>query len=146
MQSTFVYSNCAPQVGKGFNQAMWKYLEDQVREWAKEKGDVWIFTGVYFEPDDSNGVGDSNVTTIGNGVGVPPHWYKVVYAPNGPSPADDELIAFKFENKAYTGKDFKAHEVTVRQIEDETGLDFLNKLSKAVQDKLETKKEVGSWN
>jgi len=146
MQSTFCYSNCAPQVGKGFNRDMWEMLEEQVRAWAKAKKDVWIFAGVYFDPDNPNGEGDSTVKTIGNGVGVPPHWYKIIYAPNGPSPNDDEVIAFEFENIAYPDTKFREHEVTVRQIEDETGLDFLNKLPKAVQDKLETKKEVETWN
>jgi len=143
MQTTFCYSNCAPQVGVGFNRGIWKDLEDQVRKWVAIKGDLWIYIGVYFNSDDPEGKPefDPKVNYIGDHVGIPPHWYKIIY-----SPSDGSLIAFEFDNKAYPGHDFRSHQVTVRQIEDETGLDFLNKLPKATQDKIETKKETGTWN
>jgi DNA/RNA endonuclease G (NUC1) len=102
--------------------------------------------GVYFDAENPNGEGDSNIKTIGNGVGVPPHWFKIIYAPNGPSDSDDEIIAFEFENKVYSDIKFREHEVPVRQIEDETGFDFLNKLPKTLKKKLETQKEIGTWN
>ena len=33
---TFLLSNMSPQVGKGFNQGIWKNLEAKVRNWARE--------------------------------------------------------------------------------------------------------------
>lgn len=133
MQATFVYSNCAPQVGAGFNRGIWKNLEDQVRTWTKDKGEVWIYTGVFFD----KGV---DPKTIGNHVGVPPHWYKIVFAP--PS----SLIAFQFDNKVYKGQDFKAEEIPVKTIEQETGLSFLENLDKKTRDQIEAQKESGDWN
>jgi endonuclease G, mitochondrial len=134
MQATFVYSNCAPQVGAGFNRAIWMYLETQVRKWAQDKGEVWIYTGVFFDKD-------GEPKTIGpHHVGIPPHWYKIVFSP------PNSLVAFQFDNKAYKGRDFKAEEIPVKTIEQETGLSFLDKLDKKTRDKIEAQKESGDWN
>lgn len=133
MQATFVYSNCAPQVGRGFNRDIWEKLEEKVRKWAKEKGDVWIYTGVFF---DSSG----NHKYIGKQIGVPEHWYKIVFSP------PDQVIAFEMDNKAYPDKNFMQYITPVKEIEKETGLDFLNKLDKKTQDRIEAMKENGEWN
>lgn len=133
MQATFCYSNCAPQVGRGFNRDIWEKLEEKVRTWAKEKGEVWIYTGVFFDHSGSH-------EYIGNHVGVPEHWYKIVFCP------PDQVIAFELDNKAYPDRNFMQYMTPVKQIEKETGLDFLNKVDKKIQDRIEALKENGEWN
>ena len=132
MQATFCYSNCAPQVGRGFNRDIWEKLEEKVREWAQEKGDVWIYTGVFFDRSDDK--------YIGNHVGVPEHWYKIVFCP------PDQVVAFEMDNKAYPDNNFRQYEVPVKEIEKETGLEFLDKVDKKTRDRIEALKENGEWN
>jgi len=55
METTFYYTNCAPQIHNGFNNGVWKSLEIQVRKWSQTKGDLWVYAGVYFDPDIVNG-------------------------------------------------------------------------------------------
>ena len=50
LKATFSFLNCALQHNK-LNRKEWKELEEQVREWAKEYGDIKIRVEVYFDPD-----------------------------------------------------------------------------------------------
>lgn len=44
MDETFLLSNMAPQVGRGFNRDYWKYLEEWCRDLTSTFQDVFIFT------------------------------------------------------------------------------------------------------
>lgn len=48
MLNTYVMSNMAPQYCN-FNGGSWFFLEHAVREWAKDKGDIIVFTGAIFD-------------------------------------------------------------------------------------------------
>ncbi|MBS9478618.1 DNA/RNA non-specific endonuclease [Ancylobacter radicis] len=45
MIDTFFYSNAVPQSGRGFNQQIWRELEDLVQHLARERGEVVVITG-----------------------------------------------------------------------------------------------------
>jgi endonuclease G len=144
METTFYYTNCAPQIHNGFNNGIWKSLEMKVRDWATSKGDLWIYAGVYFDPDIINNQANPNPTPLlNNHVGIPPHWYKIIYCPT-----DNSAVAFEFENRKYpSGTDLDTCCLrSIDQIEQETGLNFLSKLSKKKQALLESTPKVGTWN
>lgn len=44
MVESFYLSNMVPQVGRGMNQGIWKDLEEKVRQWALNRGEVYIYT------------------------------------------------------------------------------------------------------
>lgn len=69
MSESFLLSNMSPQVA-GFNQGIWKRLENRVRIWAVENDSIYVITGPVL----------SNVEkTIGeNGVGVPGYYFKII--------------------------------------------------------------------
>lgn len=49
-QQTFLLSNMAPQVGKGFNRDSWNRLEKHVRSLTKHNRNVYVCTGPLYLP------------------------------------------------------------------------------------------------
>jgi len=124
-----------PQVGKGMNQGIWADLEDLVREWATNRGELYIYTGPIYADN------IEELRTIGrNEVAVPTHLYKIVY-----DPKKKEAIAFIMPNEELRTEDMPKYIVTINKIERETGLDFLSALSKEEQHKIESKKSAHLW-
>jgi endonuclease G, mitochondrial len=133
MEECFYLSNMVPQVGKGMNQGIWKNLEEKVRDWAIERGDLFIFTGPIYDSGDKKSIGE-------NKVAVPSHLYKIIYDPH-----KAEAIAFIMPNEKLDTADMPNYIVTIRNVEAKTGLDFLSDLDKDVQNVIETKKAKGLW-
>jgi endonuclease G len=133
MVECFYLSNMVPQVGKGMNQGIWKDLEEKVRNWAIGRGELYIFTGPIFEGGIKNTIGNNEVV-------VPTHLYKIVYDPH-----KAEAIAFIMPNEKLDTADMPNYIVTIREIENKTGLDFLSNMDKHVQDVIENKKAGGLW-
>jgi endonuclease G len=50
IEETFVLSNMAPQVGKGFNRDSWNRLEKYVRSLTKSYENVFVCTGPLYLP------------------------------------------------------------------------------------------------
>jgi endonuclease G, mitochondrial len=135
MSETFFLSNMAPQRPK-LNRGIWEKLEEQVRSLAESVGSIWIVTGTLFL--DEGGHATEPSTFIGpDSVAVPTHFYKAILCehPDG----THEMFAFIMENRetALPGKP-KDYVISVRHIEELTGLDFFNLLRKSEQDSLET--------
>jgi endonuclease G len=133
MNECFYLSNMVPQVGKNMNQGIWSVLEDKVRQWAIKRNELYIITGPVYEGDE--------VETIGpNDVAVPTHLYKIIF-----DPIKIEVIAFVMPNQALNTEDMPNYIVSIREIEDLTGLDFFPEIEKSVQDVVETKKAPSLW-
>jgi endonuclease G len=132
MQESFYLSNMVPQSPK-MNQQIWRILEDKVRQWAFDRGELYIFTGPIFEGEEIDAIGD-------NGVCVPSSIYKIVF-----DPVKVEAIAFSMPNKPLSIDDMPNYIVSIRDIEALTGLDFLNGLTKSIEDRVETEKAGGLW-
>jgi endonuclease G, mitochondrial len=133
MVECFYLSNMVPQVGKGMNQGIWKNLEEYVRNWAINRGELYIFTGPIYE-------GGIKKTIGNNKVAVPTHLYKIVY-----DHQKAEAIAFIMPNEKLDSEDMPNYIVTIREIEKKTGLNFLSNMEKNVQDNIENKKAQGLW-
>lgn len=127
MAECFYLSNMVPQVGKGMNQGIWKILEKKVRDLAILKGEVYIYTGPIYEQA-------QRPTTIGpNKVAVPTALFKIIFEPDIP-----KATAFIMLNKNLDGYDLPNFVVSVREVEEETGLDFFSIFNQEIQDILET--------
>jgi len=125
MDESFYLSNMVPQNGPN-NQQIWANLEAQVRDWAILRGELYIYTGPVYNDDRAE-------RTIGkNKVGVPDGLYKVIY-----DPERKEAIAFLLPNEAIPTKDLPNYTTTVREIEYITGLNFLSKLPRKEQNRIE---------
>lgn len=96
MAQSFSLANVVPQDPDN-NRGLWAKIERDTRKYAERApGDVYVFTGPVF---------DSRGTTIGSGVAVPTHLYKLVYdsarerawafwVPNAPNVRAPERISY----------------------------------------------------
>ncbi len=133
MSESFYLSNMSPQVGVGMNRGIWKDLEEKVREWAIQRGELYIYTGPIYEGGIAKTIGK-------NKVAVPTHFYKIVY-----DPAHVEAIAFIMLNQKLRTQDMATYIVTIRDVEAKTKLNFLSRLKKHIQDVIETARADGLW-
>ncbi len=132
MSESFLLSNMSPQ-HKSFNRGVWSRLEDQVREFARQRGKVWVVTGpVLDQPLEQ--VGPSQVS-------VPRAFFKVLYAPK-PRPA---MLGFLLPNAA-SSEPLRQFAVSVDSVEAVTGLDFFSRLPDAQERRLEATRHPSEWN
>ena len=132
MADSFFYSNMSPQHPK-FNRGIWKKLEEQVRHFAVREEEVYVVTGPVLPKEKTITIGPNQVT-------VPTHYYKVVYDLTEPK----KMIGFIVPNTNVKA-DLKDFAVTVRQVEEQTGLDFFSLVPQPEQDRLETTINVDDW-
>lgn len=146
MNLTFVLSNMGPQVGRCFNQGIWRDLEAGVRDLIKTRSRLIVITGPVFDGplktvadvakrDKANPASASRMA-------VPDAFFKIVY-----SPEDNRTMAFRISNEKHCGKSYQDEEytATVDAIEEETGFDFFPNLPKRTQKMLESQPAI-RWN
>ncbi len=121
MSESFLLSNIAPQVGPGFNRGIWRILEKRVRQWAWQRGDLYVITGPAY-------LGGRPKTLGKNSVAVPSHYYKIIF-----DPVRVEAIAFLLPNRRLPSSSLPQFLTSIDKIEQVTGLDFLNKLDDRVE-------------
>ena len=122
MEESFLLTNMAPQL-PGLNRQGWRYLEAYIREWAVNRGDLYVVSGALFDQDP---------TVIGDGVNVPNRFYKVVY-----DPTEKDAIAFIVPHRKFTKSEIPNFIVSIDEVEAQSGFDFLSKLPDALEDDIE---------
>jgi endonuclease G, mitochondrial len=146
-RETFYLSNVVPQV-KENNERVWKSLETMVRAWAKTCGDIWVITGsVLYDPKEERpetADGWVQYDAIGkDGVAVPTHFYKIVVQRKGHTWS---ALTFFLENKAYgTPYDWRSYIVSLRWLQDRSGLDFMPDLDPSTAEVIESVANT-QWN
>lgn len=132
MSESFLFSNISPQDRK-FNSGIWKNLEDTVRQWALNKGEIYIVTGPIFH---------SGLNRIGkNKVSVPELFYKVILDLNSDNP---QAIGFIIPN-APSIESIRKYAVSIDSVEKATGLDFYFQLEDSLENKLESNICQNCW-
>ena len=124
MQESFLLSNMTPQL-PGLNRQGWKYLEEHVRDWAEERGDLYVVTGSLFEGE---------IATIGDHVSIPSGFYKVVF-----DPSHNDGIAFIVPQRNISKADLPGFIVTIDHVEERAGLDFISVLSDDIESSVENR-------
>lgn len=139
-------TNMCPQTGD-LNQSLWKFLEEQVRLWAADKNDVWVITGPILPKYDELGpLGRTLPNSTdhfnakrqnyfysekdpGTYIVIPQAFFKIIVSDDGASP---DIIAFimpqmieRVGSLALAQDKFSSFIVTVDEIEERTGIDFL---------------------
>ncbi|OJI99104.1 hypothetical protein ASPVEDRAFT_50650 [Aspergillus versicolor CBS 583.65] len=142
MDGTFALTNMCPQVGEGFNRDYWAHFEDFCRNLASKYPSVRIVTGPLYLPHrDPDGKWRVNYEVIGTppNVAVPTHFYKVVYAEEGPGVPTGKVAlgAFVLPNaRIANDKRLAEFEVPVEVVERASGLEFASKLEAARRKRL----------
>ena len=130
---TFFMSNMAPQL-PALNRNAWKSLEEQSRLWVATYSEAYELTGpIFYDPKEDNPAtanGTISYYTIGKGVAVPTHFFKIVVVKDG---ASYKAIAFVLPNVTTFKPPYNLPQYiqSVEWIEDHTGLTFMPGLSAA---------------
>ena len=133
MSETFLMTNMTPQYGD-LNRGPWQKLEGYLRTLVTRGNDVYIFAGVYGEKG-----------KIKKEISIPTNSWKIAVAVPAGAPVSSvnentRVIAVDMPNvKGIRNADWQLYRTTVRQIEQNTGYNFLSNLPQNVQDTLETK-------
>lgn len=131
MHESFLMSNMSPQV-QAFNRGVWSRLEDQVRDFARQRGKVWVVTGPVL---------DQPLGSIGRQqVSVPRAYYKVLYSPK-PTPS---MLGFLLPNQGSSDA-LESFVVSVDSVEAVTGLNFFSKLPDKQERRLERNRDPAGW-
>jgi endonuclease G len=109
MSESFFLSNMVAQVPNN-NRGIWKQLETWERFWVLKGGDFYIISGGIFAP---------GYKTIGNGVGVPTHLYKIIIDKN-----TKIVTAYLMPNAPLPVEDLPKYQSTVTAVEQATGMKF----------------------
>lgn len=131
VDQTFLLSNMAPQVGKGFNRDSWNRLEKHVRHMTNKYKNVYVCTGPLYLPRvESDGKKYVKYQVIGaNHVAVPTHFFKVVVAET--ENAEFDLEAYVMPNAVIDdATPLKSFLVPVETIERASGLLLFDKIGK----------------
>ena len=134
MSETFFLSNMSPQRPE-FNRGAWKRLEELVRTWARENGELHVVAGPVLAGGDFPVIGP-------NRVAVPELYFKVVLDYREP---DFKAIGFILPN-AGTRAGLWEFAVPVDRVEELTGIDFYPGLPDGVEEQLESAVEKGRWS
>lgn len=128
-RETFLMSNISPQT-KALNQVWWRLLEEwEANDFAVKLERVWVVTGPVF---------DQRIERLASGVEIPDAFYRIILDEENGQP---RVLAF-IAPQTVTGKEPLSQFLTsVREVEQQTGLDFYPELPKEVQDRIEA---VGS--
>ncbi|MFI3293123.1 MAG: DNA/RNA non-specific endonuclease [Rikenellaceae bacterium] len=113
MRESFYMSNMSPQA-PSLNRGRWKNLEELVRVWCKDNGELHITVGAILK---------DGLPQIGaNGVSVPESYYKVIY-----SVSDGEMIGFIMPNQKLDGE-VASYATTIDEVESLIGIDLFPQL------------------
>jgi endonuclease G len=134
--STFLMSNMMPQVPE-LNRGVWGDLEDYCRSLVQQGKELYIVAGP---------VGIKGSIGKKEKIAVPSKTWKVIVVLDRPGlglqgvTANTRAIAVSMPNDASVkGKGWKSFRVSVRQVERETGLNFLSNVQPQVQQVIEGK-------
>lgn len=132
MKESFYLSNICPQ-NPNLNGGVWKDLEEQVRDLALQKGEIFIICGPIVN-DFSNTIGENKVV-------VPQAFFKVLLQEEN---GKIHTIGFVYENISGR-KPMSTYAMTVDEVEEITGIDFFPALPNRIEKKVEAEVDFSQW-
>lgn len=126
---TFYLSNMSPQEAS-FNRGVWKQLEEQVRDYVMERGELFIITGPILT-DSLKEIGE-------NGVDVPDFYYKIVADIDS---SNIKSVAYLLKNEKSNGE-LEEFIVSIDSIETMTHIDFFVDFPDSLEAIFEAKKSL----
>ncbi len=135
MINTFILTNMTPQHDQ-FNRCTWRWLEQNVRDWAKLKGEIYVITGAIFDHDgDGKRDRDSDVERIETHkrVALPTHFYKIILhtRPNTFVESMTFILPHVDDNPRFADRNefLESHLEKIENVEALTGISFLEDLA-----------------
>ncbi len=133
MWDTFYYTNCCPQDEK-LNSGSWNVLENKVRTWAREFGNVYVVTGPI--------VGQNQCGKIGTrGIVVPDAFFKAVLVCSNEEYHGIGFVMFNNSEKQSLLDSY----LSINKLEKLTRLDFFPAMDDSVEEKVEDSVDLKLW-
>ena len=133
-RKTFLMSNIAPQ-SAALNRGVWRNVERRIADfWAARYGEVWVVVGTV--------PGKSRETVSGTDIDVPERYFQVVVAQEG---QDVRALALVYGQDVPWGEWAVRGIVTIDELEELSGLDFLPELDQFIQTPLESGRPTRLW-
>lgn len=134
---TFLTSNIAPQAPR-LNRRVWQDVEHRIAKlWPKRWGEIWVIVGSISEPDSRN-----RDVIAGTDIDIPEYYYQVVVAQEG---LDIRAFAVIFENKNDISLWPSRSLISIDELEELSGFDFLPDLPGFIQRPLEAQLPTRLW-
>ena len=139
MTESFLLSNMVPQnpsnnrgiLARLKSKIRWARLESKIRDYVLEYGEVYVTSGPIY---------DEGYATIGNHVGVPTRFFKIIL-----DKKRNQATAFILPNEAVPLKDLPSFATTILEVEKATGIDFNPALPAALRNIEETREIMEEW-
>lgn len=132
MEETFYMSNMSPQL-RGFNNGVWRELEEQSRDWTYQNKSVIVVSGPI--------ISDNPKFIQKKHIAIPEAFYKIVLDISMP---ETKAIAFIIPHEVST-KPLSEYAVTIDKVEEETGIDFFQKYNLPTIEKIESGIDLSKW-
>ena len=135
-RKTFQMSNIAPQT-ENLNRGVWRDIEHRIAElWTARYGEIWVIVGGFTLR------GHSTEIISGPEIEVPEMFYQIIVAQEG---LNIRALAVLFDQVVPYGAYAARHIVSIDELEDLTGLDFLPDLPSFIQSPLESERPTRLW-
>jgi endonuclease G len=112
------------------NQGIWSTLETKVRTWVALCDTLYVVTGAMI-----TAAGDNEIQYAkdndGRSMAIPKYYYKALAQKRG---ENYYTTAYKFDNISPVNQKIDAHQMTVTELEKETGFTFFPLLPKIAKD------------
>jgi DNA/RNA endonuclease G (NUC1) len=132
MQESFLMSNMSPQLAE-FNAGVWKELEEDVRDWAIDRKELYIVSGPILD-------GSEKYIGKNNKIAVPKSFYKIILDIYGKAP---EAIAFHIPHRGCRER-LETFALSIDSLEELTGFNFFAGMPN--EDVVEGMFETKNWN
>ncbi len=134
MRESFYLSNMSPQL-RSFNNGIWRELEENVRNWAWDKEEIYVASGPLLKIISNKKIGN-------NGVSVPEIFFKVLLNYDD---KHSEAIAFFIPNNV-SNEHLHSYSMSIDEIEKHTGLDFFaDLLDNDEEERIESSFDPSKW-
>lgn len=133
MEETFLMSNISPQIGP-FNKGIWRELEEQTRDWARQHRRLYIVTGPVLSKNPSGTIGDNEVS-------VPVSYFKVLLDADEP---EKKGIAFVIPNDI-SDIPLRDFAIPIDDAERITGLNFFAGFLPGEIENVERRMDISKW-
>jgi endonuclease G len=148
-------TNIAPQIHYSYNSSIWGTIEAGVRDWVINREDLTIICGPVFEARPEVLAIERQPETPrqmlynvigGNDIAVPTAFFKIIVDMRNLENPD--VLAFlvpHIETVLGSERQMETYLVSIDEIEDATGLDFLMSLPNTVEDAVESVTAGRTW-
>ena len=118
------------------SNGVWRDVEHRIADlWTARYGEIWVIVGCISSPDGKE-------TIKGSDIDVPEQFYQVIVAQEG---MDVRALAMIFKQRTPYGAYAARNLVSIDELEELTGLDFLPELPEFIQSPLESELPSRLW-